>query len=88
MPIQPDISEIFPMSLAAYADEEASMVLELLCGQLSPNTGRPKVQLARVLWSSLTPGKPWTRAEGWCAGSDESIRISERLPQTLARMNG
>lgn len=54
VPVQPDVSETFPKTLAAFADEEASIVLELLCGQLSPHHWQAQALLARVMWPSFT----------------------------------
>lgn len=53
-PRLPDASQPFPKTLAAFKDEEAATVIELLCDQMEPEQWLVPALLARIMWSSLT----------------------------------
>lgn len=53
-PELPDAGETFSATLAAFRDEEARTVMELLCDQLEPEQWLVQALLARIMWSALT----------------------------------
>jgi hypothetical protein len=53
-PVTPDVISQWPCTLEALRDQDASLVIELLCGDLGPDLWHVQDLLARTVWPGLS----------------------------------